>query len=315
MAPPSCASASSQQLHEVVAVEDVVAQHQRARRIADELVADDEGLRQAIGAGLHRVLQVDAPLAAVAQQLLEARRVLRRADDQDVAHAAEHQRAQRVVDHRLVVHRQQLLADGQRGRVQPGAGAAGEDDAFALGHACLRDRDQSVSRSMRATPACQCGSVEAEGRLAACRCSAGNCAGARAGVGKALVGTGSTAAGARLQLDARLPAPARARSAHSRARWSRRRPPGGRARPWPGSRSVSRMAWAVTSASSSAPVGAPNWSSITVSRSRSLRQAQHGLGEVAAARRIDPAGAKDQVPRAVPRHQLLAFELGARRRR
>ena len=38
---------------------------------------------------------------------------------------------QRVVHHRLVVHRQQLLAHGQRGRVQPRAGAAGEDDALA----------------------------------------------------------------------------------------------------------------------------------------------------------------------------------------
>jgi hypothetical protein len=27
-----------------------------------------------------------------------------------------------------------LLAHGQRGRVQPAAGAASEDDAFALGH-------------------------------------------------------------------------------------------------------------------------------------------------------------------------------------
>jgi hypothetical protein len=48
--------------------------------------------------------------AAVAQQHFEARRVLRRGNDQHVADAGQHQRAQRVVDHRLVVHRQQLLA-------------------------------------------------------------------------------------------------------------------------------------------------------------------------------------------------------------
>jgi hypothetical protein len=47
-----------------------------------------------------------------------------------VADARQHQGAQRVVDHRLVVDRQQLLADALRDRIQPGAGAAGEDDAF-----------------------------------------------------------------------------------------------------------------------------------------------------------------------------------------
>ena len=42
----------------------------------------------------------------------------------------QHQRRQRVVDHRLVVDREQLLADRAGQRVQARAGAAGEDDAF-----------------------------------------------------------------------------------------------------------------------------------------------------------------------------------------
>ncbi len=49
---------------------------QGAGRIANELVANDEGLRQAVGAGLHCVLQVEPPLAAVTQQLLKARGVI-----------------------------------------------------------------------------------------------------------------------------------------------------------------------------------------------------------------------------------------------
>ena len=88
-----------------------VAEDQGRVVVADEVGADDEGLGEAVRAGLHGVLQVDAPLAAVAQQLLEARGVLRRGDDQDVADAGQHQRGQRVVDHRLVVDRQQLLGD------------------------------------------------------------------------------------------------------------------------------------------------------------------------------------------------------------
>ena len=42
-----------------------------------------------------------------------------------------------------------------------------------------------------------------------------------------------------------------------------------------------------------------------------LGQAQHGFGEVGAARGIDPAGAKNQVLRTGGLDQPLAFELGA----
>ena len=75
----------------------------------------------------------DAPLRAVAQQPLERRQVLRRRDDQDVPDARQHQRRERVVDHRLVVDRQELLADRPGDRMQPRARAAGEDDPLALG--------------------------------------------------------------------------------------------------------------------------------------------------------------------------------------
>ena len=99
-------------------VVDVVTQYQCTGAIADECFADDESLRQPIRAGLHGVLQIHAPLATISQQLLKARCILRRADDEHIADTRQHQGAQGVIDHGLVVHRQQLLADRQRGRVQ-----------------------------------------------------------------------------------------------------------------------------------------------------------------------------------------------------
>ena len=45
---------------QTVAVEDVVAQHERARVAVDELLADDERLREPVGAGLLGVGQVHA---------------------------------------------------------------------------------------------------------------------------------------------------------------------------------------------------------------------------------------------------------------
>ena len=131
----------AENLVEVVTIEDVVAENQRGVTVADEVGADDEGLGETVRAGLDGVLQVDAPLAAVAEQLLETRGVLRSGDDQDVTDACQQQRGQRVVDHRLVVDRQQLLGDRQGGGMEPGAGAAGEDEAFAGGHGRIDNQE------------------------------------------------------------------------------------------------------------------------------------------------------------------------------
>ena len=115
---------------QAVAVEDVVAEHERARLAGDEVLADGEGLGQAVGARLLGVGQVHAVARAVPEQALEVGQVGRRGDDQDVPDARQHEGAKRVVDHGLVVDRQQLLGGHERERVQAGAGPAGEDDAF-----------------------------------------------------------------------------------------------------------------------------------------------------------------------------------------
>lgn len=120
---------------EAVAVEDVVAEHQRARLAGDEPLADGERLRQAVRTRLLGVGQVHAVARAVPEQALEVGEVGRRGDDQDVPDARQHEGGQRVVDHWFVVDRQQLLGGHERERVQAGAGPAGEDDAF---HVVLR---------------------------------------------------------------------------------------------------------------------------------------------------------------------------------
>ena len=115
---------------QAVAVEDVVAEHEGARLAGDELLADGEGLRQAVRARLLGVGEVHAVARAVPEQALEVGQVGRRGDDQDVPDARQHEGGQRVVDHGLVVDRQQLLGGHERERVQAGSGPAGEDDAL-----------------------------------------------------------------------------------------------------------------------------------------------------------------------------------------
>ena len=92
--------------------------HMLGFKPAEELLAEGERLGEAVGAGLDRVLQVHAEAVAVPQHPLEGGLVLRGGDDQDVPDPGEHQGAQRVVDHRLVVHRHQLFGDADRQRVQ-----------------------------------------------------------------------------------------------------------------------------------------------------------------------------------------------------
>ena len=55
------------------AIEDVVAEHERACVTVDELLTEQERLRKAIGARLHLVLQRNAVLRAVAKLALDVR--------------------------------------------------------------------------------------------------------------------------------------------------------------------------------------------------------------------------------------------------
>jgi isoleucyl-tRNA synthetase len=97
---------------------DIEGQRQDMLR-ANEVTADDEGLRQPVGRGLHRERQRDPELRPVPQQPAEAVGLVRGRDHQDVADAGQHQGGQRVVDHRLVVDGHELLADALGDRVQP----------------------------------------------------------------------------------------------------------------------------------------------------------------------------------------------------
>ena len=115
---------------ESVAVEEVVAEHETDAVIADEVLADQEGLSQAVGAGLLGVLESHAIVAAVAEEPTEGGQVLRGGDNQDVPDPGLHEDGNRVVDHRLVEDGQELLAHAFGDWIEAGAAAAGENDSF-----------------------------------------------------------------------------------------------------------------------------------------------------------------------------------------
>ena len=126
-----------QDLAETMAEEEIVAEHERRRLPAQEIAADDEGLGQALGPRLLGKGDIEAPLPSVAQRLAIALDVAGGGDHQHLADAGQHQRRERVIDHRLVVDRQQLLADGIGHRIEPGARTSRQYDAL---HAVLVPR-------------------------------------------------------------------------------------------------------------------------------------------------------------------------------
>ncbi len=94
---------------EAAAVEDVVAEDEGHRLVADEVRAEHEGLGDALGLLLDGVLELQAELGTVTQQPFELVPVVRGGDDQDFTYPGHHQGREGVVDHRLVEDREELL--------------------------------------------------------------------------------------------------------------------------------------------------------------------------------------------------------------
>ena len=107
-----------QQFFKACATEDVVSKNQTCGVVSDKLLTDDECLCQSVRTRLLRVLEVDSQFAAVAQQSAESRQVVRCRYDEYVADARLHERRDRIINHRLVENRKQLLADSFCNRVE-----------------------------------------------------------------------------------------------------------------------------------------------------------------------------------------------------
>src|SRR6266446_9892083 len=73
---------------------------------------------------------MNAKSIAVPQIIAQHRQILRGGNDEDLAQASEHQCSQWIANHRLVVDRQQLLADDLCDRIQPSSGATREQNGL-----------------------------------------------------------------------------------------------------------------------------------------------------------------------------------------
>ena len=119
-----------QALPETVSEEDVVTQDHAYIVTADEFFTDNECLRKSVRAWLHGIGQMNAELMAVSQQFLKPRCIRRRGNDQYIPYPCPHQNRHRIIDHRLVIDRQQLFRSYHGERIQPGSASSCQNDSL-----------------------------------------------------------------------------------------------------------------------------------------------------------------------------------------
>ena len=119
-----------EQFRQAVTEKDVIAKNKGRAAAPNEIGSNDESLRETFGPRLNGIGQRNSPLPTVAEQFPEKRKIIRRRDHQNIPDARQHQRGQRVIDHRLVVDRQQLLGAHGRHGIEPCTAAACQHNSF-----------------------------------------------------------------------------------------------------------------------------------------------------------------------------------------
>src|SRR5439155_26466733 len=99
-------------------VEYIIPQTECDVIVTNERLCNQECLSDAFGFELLAVFDHQAPLAAVAQQLAKARKIVRCGNETKLAYPILDQSRERVINHRFVVNRLELFAGDQRKRIQ-----------------------------------------------------------------------------------------------------------------------------------------------------------------------------------------------------
>ena len=119
-----------QQSVESDSLKNIISEYQTDRIRSNEIGTDQEGLRQSIRRRLLRIGELHSVVRTIAQQTTESRQILRGRDHENLPNPRTHQYRNRIVDHRLVVNGQQLLAHPFSHRIQPGTRSSCKNNSF-----------------------------------------------------------------------------------------------------------------------------------------------------------------------------------------
>ncbi len=115
-------------------IENIIPQHERHPVIPDKIRPDDKSVRQSSRVFLHGIFHPQAELFARSEQFPKGRKVSRCGYDQDLPDPCQHKYGQRIVDHRFIVNRHNLLGDCLCQRIQPCARAARKNNSLHESH-------------------------------------------------------------------------------------------------------------------------------------------------------------------------------------
>ena len=112
-----------------VFLDDIVAEHDHDRTTLGKMLAEAQRIGDSALAFLIRVVNIaQSKLRAVAEETKELTGGVSAGDDHDLHDAGRAERLQRIVDHRLVVNREQMFVGNLRQRAQPRAEPARQDN-------------------------------------------------------------------------------------------------------------------------------------------------------------------------------------------
>ena len=113
-------------------IENVVTEHQTALLSGNEVLCNQQRVRDAARNLLHGIADGNAKGAAVTQQLFKGFLLVRRDDNHNIVHAGLHQNCKRIIDQRLVVNRKQRLAYRERHWIQARAFARCKNNSLHI---------------------------------------------------------------------------------------------------------------------------------------------------------------------------------------
>ena len=111
----------SQHLGKTRTLEDIITQYQTSTIFTNEVGTNRKCLCQTVRTWLLCIFEMHAIVASVTKQSLESWEVEWGRDNQYVTDTSQHQHADRVVHHRFVIYRHQLLTDSFGDRVETGS--------------------------------------------------------------------------------------------------------------------------------------------------------------------------------------------------
>ena len=128
---------TDKQIFKAIPKENIIAENQARMASPDKICCKEKCLRYAFRFFLNDIFKRTPPLTAVSEKLAILPHVVWSRNDGNLADAGQHEHRQRIINHRLVVDRQKLLADAQRQGMQPCPGTASQQDTFSRNHVIL----------------------------------------------------------------------------------------------------------------------------------------------------------------------------------